>query len=176
LGIVDSQSVKTADKTDEKGFDGGKQIKGRKRQILVDTLGMLMGVFVHPANESDQKGFKKLIGKVKHKSERMVKVIVDGGYQGEPLREWLEQATGWILEVMKRSDTSKFEIMSKRWIVERTFGWLLRYRRLRSDYEYKTQTVEGMIYLGMIRLMLHRLSGRNYSPIRYRQVFCLDPL
>lgn len=153
----------------KKGYDGGKKIHGRKRHILTDTLGLVMGVYVGRGNQGDRDGLFILLKRARNKLMRVVKIAVDGGYEGEKYELVIQELFGWILEIVKRSDQKKkFEVLPKRWIVERTFGWLLRYRRLNMEYECLEQTSESMIYLGMIRLMLRRIAGRAcYCPIGY---------
>ena len=128
----------------------------------------MTGVVVHAANVQDRDGAKPLIQKIRFNNPRLKKVWADGGYAGK-LEEWVEEFAGWKLEIVKRSDIAQgFEVLPKRWIVERTFAWLSRYRRLSKDYEWFAQTSENMIYLAMINLMLHRLAPEpkphNYLP------------
>lgn len=134
----------------------------------MDTLGLIVGVMVHAADVQDRDGAKKLIQKIRFSCPRLEKLWADGGYAGT-LEEWVEKFTGWKLEIVKRSDAAKgFELLPHRWIVERTFAWLNRYRRLSKDYEFFAQTGENFIYLAMINLMLHRLApeprSHNYLP------------
>jgi transposase len=140
------------------GYDAGKKINGRKRHILVDTMGLLLGVVVHAANIQDRDGAKLLLQKVKGCFPRIQLVWADGGYAGK-LVQWVADACGWVLEIVRRRDDLKgFHVLPRRWVVERTFGWLGRYRRLSKDYEYHTDTSETMIRIAMIQLMLHRLA------------------
>ncbi|MHC1773890.1 MAG: IS5 family transposase [Lentimicrobium sp.] len=158
VGIIDSQSVKTT-RTGGlyRGIDGGKKVKGRKRHIIVDTMGLLLAVVVHAANEHDSKSAPRVIAELRGRFSRMVKIIADGGYRGE-LIENTRKMFGWMVEVVLRSDTcSKFEVLPKRWIVERTFAWFESYRRLSKDFEFQTETSQTMIQLAMIRLMLNRI-------------------
>lgn len=156
--IVDSQSVKTTDIGGESGYDGGKKINGRKRHILVDTLGLLIAVVVHSAAVQDRDGVKELLLKVKKKLPRLKLIWADGGYTGK-LVDWVQGVFKWILEIVKRPEDQKgFEVLPRRWVVERTFGWFGHYRRLSKDYERCTQNSETMIYAAMVRLMLRRLA------------------
>ena len=140
-----------------RGIDGGKKIKGRKRHIIVDTLGLLIAVVVHAANEHDSKSAHKVIISLKERFSRLIKIIADGGYSGE-LIENTKISFGLILEVILRKDDSpKFQVIPKRWVVERTFAWFESYRRLSKDFEFLTDTSETMIRLAMIKLMLNRL-------------------
>lgn len=162
--ILDSQSVKTTDVGgDERGYDGGKQIKGRKRHILVDTLGLLLAVVVHAANTQDKTGARLVLETLKEGFRRLKLIWVDGGYESSPLQAWLDELRPRDpirLEVVKRSDSQKgFVVLPRRWVVERTFGWLSKHRRLSKDYERLPATSETMVRVAMIRLMLARLAA-----------------
>jgi transposase len=140
-----------------RGYDAGKKIKGRKRHIIVDTLGLLLAIAVHPANIQDRDGAKLVLAKLVGQFSRLKLIWADGGYAGK-LIEWTQEVGHWILEIVKRSDdVTGFQILPKRWIVERTFAWFGRYRRLSKDYETLTESSEAIIYLAMIHLMLRRL-------------------
>jgi len=158
VGIIDSQSVKTTRIGGlNRGIDGGKKTKGRKRHIIVDTMGLLLAVVVHAANEHDSKSAPMVIAELRGRFVRLVKIIADGGYRGE-LIENTRKIYGWVVEIVLRSDSStKFEVLPKRWIVERTFAWFESYRRLSKDFEYQTETSQAMIQLAMIKLMLNRI-------------------
>ena len=139
----------------------GKKIKGRKRHIVVDTLGLILVLVVHAANIQDRDGAKLVLAKLVGKFPRLKRIWADGGYAGQ-LIEWARQVGHWILDIVKRSDeVTGFQVLPKRWIVERTFAWFGRYRRLSKDYETLTQSSESMIYLAMIHLMLRRLKPRD---------------
>lgn len=143
-----------------RGYDAGKKIKGRKRHIIVDTLGLLLAVVVHPANIQDRDGAKLVLAKLVGKFSRLKLIWADGGYAGK-LIEWTQELGHWILEIVKRSDdVTGFQVLPKRWIVERTFAWFGRNRRLSKDYETLTDSSEAIIYLAMIHLMLRRLKPR----------------
>tara|TARA_R110000868_G_scaffold360484_2_gene622509 strand:+ start:5182 stop:5949 length:768 start_codon:yes stop_codon:yes gene_type:complete len=158
VGIIDSQSVKTTRSgAMERGFDGGKKIKGRKRHIVVDTLGLLLLVVVHAANSHDSKAAFKVLEKLNEQFYTIKKVFADGGYRGE-LIDIVKQKFNLILEVVLRTDKGEqFKVLPKRWIVERTFSLFESYRRLSKDFEYQTDTAEAMVNLAMIRLMLNRI-------------------
>jgi putative transposase len=133
-------------------------VKGRKRHILVDTLGLLLVAVVHAANVQDRDGAKLVLDKARGKFLRLTLIWADGGYAGK-LIEWVKDACGWILEIVKRSDDVQgFAVLPRRWVVERTFGWLGRCRRLSKDYEELTESSEAMIHLAMTQLMLKRLA------------------
>ena len=158
LGLIDSQSVKTTRSGGLcRGIDGGKKTKGRKRHIIVDTMGLLLAVVVHAANVHDSKGAPLVFYELRCRFSRLVKIIADGGYRGE-LVENTKRAFGWILEiVLRKDDSTKFQALPQRWIVERTFAWFESYRRLSKDFEYHTETSQAMIQLAMIKIMLNRI-------------------
>ena len=155
---LDSQSVKTTEIGGIKGFDAGKKVKGRKRHIVVDTLGLLIAVVVSAANVQDYHGAKPALRKAKDRSPGLKVVWADGISEKEWLIDWARSECGWELQVVKRTDKEKgFKVLPKRWVVERTFGWLGRYRRLSKDYEKLTETSEAMIQMAMIHIMVRRL-------------------
>lgn len=161
--ILDSQSVKTgAEAREQTGFDAGKRVKGRKRHILVDTLGLLITVVVHGAHLSETAGGQLVLMELFERWWRLRLIWLDGGYM-KGLFEWATGIKRWRqlkLEQVKRSDSNKgFAVLPKRWIVERTFGWLTKQRRLSKDYEALAETSEAMVYAAMIRLMLARLDA-----------------
>jgi putative transposase len=154
--IIDSQSVKTDEQAQLKGYDAGKKVKGRKRHILVDTLGLLLKAKVLSADIQDRDGAKMLFSEIKEQMPRLQLIWADGGYRGK-LIVWIAVECLWILEIVKRNDRLKvFKVLPKRWIVERTFSWLNRNRRLSKDYERKPTSAEAWIYLSMSILMLKR--------------------
>ncbi len=162
LAIIDSQSVKGAEKggrrIDPVGYDGGKKIKGKKRHAAVDTVGLMLGVAVTPANVQDRDGCIPMLKEVRRHFPFLKGVIGDGAYQGVETAAAVCRAAGAPLEVVKRSDTAKgFKVLPKRWIVERTFGWLNRCRRLAKDLENLARSHLAFIQLAMIRLMLRRI-------------------
>lgn len=162
-GILDSQSVKTGTWVNQEvGYDGGKNINGRKRFTLVDTFGLLIAVSVVAASVPEREGAKILLQKVKKKSDpraRLIRIFVDGGFRGEEFMKMIMNTLGFIIEVVLRPQDAKgFVLLPKRWVVERTFGWFNHWRRLSKDYEVLPETTEAFIYVGMIRLMLRRLA------------------
>jgi len=161
--IMDSQSVKIADQAGERGYDAGKKITGRKRHILVDTLGMVLGIMITSADVQDRDGARSLLSSVVHMFGRLQVIWADAGYLGE-LIAWVKQLRPFgklRLEVVKRPEQRKgFHVVRKRWIVERTLGWFMKCRRLVRDYEQKMENSECMIQICMIGLMLRRLDSK----------------
>ena len=157
-GLIDSQSVKMTEQRGERGYDAGKKIKGRKRHLLVDRMGLLLVTVVHTASLQDRDGAKLVLDQARRGFPRLERIWADGGYAGK-LVQWVEQTCPWVLEIIRRTDSRKgFHVRPHLWIVERTFGWLGRYRRLSKDYECLPQSSEAMIQIAMIRLMLRRLA------------------
>jgi putative transposase len=161
--IVDSQSVATATMVHEcVGFDKAKHIKGRKRHTAVDPLGLVLRVVVTAASTPEREGGKRVLQTVHQMGEavsRLYLIWVDGGYSGRPFLVSVMDAFRWVVQVVLRPEqTQGFVLLNKRWVVERTFGWLNWYRRLSKDYEYLPASSEVMLYIAMIRLMVRRLA------------------
>ena len=158
-GSLDSQSVKTTQVPGLRGYDSGKQVNGRKRHLLVDTLGLLMAVVVTAASVSDPAGARLLFKRLGGAGKKLRRIWVDGTYRGQ-LLDWVIEHYGILLQPVLRSDNHKgFMVLPRRWVVERTFAWLTQCRRLSKDYEVLPQSSEAMIYLAMIRLMIRRLAA-----------------
>jgi putative transposase len=161
--IIDSQSVKTTEEGEAHGYDAGKQVKGRKRHILVDTLGLLLMVIVSSAALPDRAGAVELFDATDGTLPRLRRVWADQSYAGE-LVEWVHRFFAFVLDIVRRKKQQRgFQVLPKRWIVERTFGWFNRYRRLSKDYERRMSTSEGMVYLASTRRMLQWLD-RHHKP------------
>jgi putative transposase len=158
-GALDSQSVKTTSIRGERGYDSGKKVRGRKRHILVDTLGLLLAVVVTSAAISDPAGARILFGRLGGGGKKVRRVWVDGTYRGH-LLDWVLRHVGIILQPVMRPEGSKgFVLLARRWVVERTFAWLSQCRRLSKDYEVLPSSSEAWIYIAMTRLMVRRLAA-----------------
>ena len=169
---VDSQSVETATMiSQEVGYDAGKKIHGRKRHLTVDLLGLVLRVLVTSASIPERQGAKKVLKQVHemgsdsqsdpfgNRVNRLHTIWMDGGYRGEDFMHWVMDMFRWIIEIVLRPLEKKgFVHLPKRWVVERTFGWLNWCRRLSKDYERLPETSETFIYIAMIRIMIRRLA------------------
>lgn len=164
---IDSQSVKTTERGGEHGYDGGKKINGRKRHVLVDTLGLLLTVVVTTAALDDGAAAAQVVGRLDLKDyQRLKKIWGDNKYHNLSFRQWLAQnRPGWELEVKTREPGSRgFAVLPKRWVVERTFAWIGRCRRHSRDYERRTDSSEAMIRISSLHLMLRRLAPKAKAP------------
>jgi len=135
-GIIDSQSTKTTEVKGERGYDSNKKVEGRKRHIMVDVLGLLLAVVVHKASIQERTGAKLLLQRAALKGfERLELIWADGGYSGQPMIDWVWRLADWVFQVIERTEeTVGFVVLPRRWVVERTFAWLGRSRRLSKDY------------------------------------------
>jgi len=156
--ILDSQSVKTTETSGLRGYDAGKKVNGVKRHLLVDTLGLVLAVLITTADIQDRDGARMLLAQVTGQFPRLQKIWADGGYAGT-LVDWVKNLYGWVLEIVKRSDSATgFVVLPHRWIVERTLGWLNRSRRLSKNFERLPASSEALIYLAMLPLVTRRLA------------------
>jgi putative transposase len=158
-GVIDSQSVKSAENGGPRGYDAGKKIKGRKRHIVTDTLGHLLGLQVHAADIQDRDGAVGVLAAIRTRLPRLRHIFADGGYAGEKLRNALAALGRWTIEIIKRSDTAKgFQVLPRRWVVERTFAWLGRCRRLAKDFEATITSAVAWVFVAHIRTVTRRLA------------------
>jgi transposase len=164
--IVDSQSVKAAETVGagSRGFDSGKKINGRKRHIAVDVEGLLLAVVVTAANIGDRIGAKLLIIALLDTCTQLKLIWADAGYDGTPLTRWIQAVAAITLQIIKRTELHVFKIVPRRWVVERSFGWLLRHRRLVRDYERRPEHHEAMVYWATVLIMTRRLARRTTDP------------
>lgn len=163
-GIIDSQSAKTTETKGPRGYDAAKKVKGRKRHILVDTIGLLLAVSVLPANVQDRDGAAILLHKVRGQFPRLRLIWADNAYSGK-LIGWVHSVCGWVLEIVKRdADVKGFKVLPRRWVVERTFGWLGRHRRMSKDYEELEESSEAIVRIAITRLMVRRLAAKRTQP------------
>jgi transposase len=178
--VIDSQSVRSSAVAGPRGYDGNKKVNGRKRHLLVDTMGLVLGVCVHDADIQDRSGARLLLEPLLSAFPRLELVWADGGYTGN-LSSWMRQTLHWRLEIVQHpwqgwqgtwlpvdappppamEKPKGFVVLKRRWVVERTFGWLGRSRRLSRDFEVLPATEEAFVYACMTRLMLKRLAGTS---------------
>jgi len=158
-GVIDSQSVKTTEAGGPRGFDAAKKIKGRKRHILTDTTGLLVGAEVHPADIQDRDGAPLVIAAIHDLFPWLRHLFADSAYAGHKLRNTLAKFGNWTIEIVRRmADTVGFEVLPRRWVVERTLAWLNRNRRLAKDFEATITSAKAWLYLASVQLLIRRLA------------------
>ena len=158
-GIIDSQSVKTTESGGPRGYDAGKKVKGRKRHLVTDTQGFLVEAVVHPADIQDRDGAPLVLEKIVDRFPWLRHLFADGAYAGEKLRDALAGLGQWTIEIVKRSDTAKgFELLPRRWVVERTLAWLNRNRRLAKDFERTIASATTWLFLASVQLLTRRIA------------------
>lgn len=163
-GVIDSQSVRTTESGGVTGYDAGKKVKGRKRHIVTDTCGFLIFILVHAADIQDRDGAVDVLAAIRHRFPWLRHIFADGGYAGDKLRGALASMGQWTVEIIKRSDTSKgFEVLPRRWVVERTFAWLGRCRRLAKDWETSIASSTAWALIASIRMLTRRTAKYCYD-------------
>jgi putative transposase len=158
-GVIDSQSVKTTESGGPRGYDAGKKVKGRKRHILTDTLGLMVEAVVHTADIQDRDGGPLVLKKSRARLPFLTHLFADGAYAGDQFVGKLAKICPMSIDIIKRSDTAKgFVLLPRRWVVERTLAWLNRNRRLAKDFESTIESSTAWLFLASVQLLTRKLA------------------
>ena len=165
-GVIDSRGVRTTESGGPRGFVAGKRVKGCKRHIATDTLGLMVGAVVHPADVQDRDRASLVLRSIRHSWPWLRHAFANGGYAGPMLRDAMQGHGDRSIEIIKRSDTaSGFEVLPRRWVIERTFAWLSRSRRHGKDWEATTAISEAWLLIAHIRIFVRRLARFHAPPV-----------
>jgi putative transposase len=158
--VIDSQSAQTTESGGIRAFDSGTRLVGHKRHIVTDTQGFMVGAVIHAANVQDRDGASGVMAMIRHRYPWLRHVFADGGYAGKKLRAALARMGKWTIQVVKRSDKAKgFEVIPRRWVVERTFAWLSRNRRLAKDFERTIESATAWLFIASVQLLARRIAS-----------------
>jgi putative transposase len=158
-GVIDSQSVKTTEAGGPRGYDAGKKIKGRKRHIITDTQGHLVHAVIQTVDIQDRDGAPLVLAEIVHHFPWLRRVFADVGYAGNKLKDALRRISKWTIDIIKRSDKAKgFEVLPRRWVVERTFAWLNQSRHLAKDFEQTIASAAAWLFLASIQMIIRRIA------------------